>query len=287
MPQALSPRTSPQNPTSTKANVIRKYGAYDDASHLARLVDRVRQVGFNSVGAFSGDSPVFEAKGFPRVGFLPLNAWTLGAPVPGVRGVFDPFDAANLAKMDALFAKEVAGNAGDPLLIGYFLDNEQGFEDLPRAIPALPGKHACKRELVRPQRLGPALPRAVKARLNKPATSPSNAEMKMHFTRLMAAMSAACIALSVGCYPAYRPTNYTAAYNQDSKGGYVPQAPVPQGQPPPPRYAGVDPGLVVAGVAAAGLLGYAIGNNHHSYYGPGYYRPVYYGRGYYAPPCYR
>jgi len=131
-----------------KANVVRKYGSYDDDAHTARLVDRVRQVGFNSVGAFSGNSPAFEQKGFPRVSSLPLSAWTLGAAVPGVRGVFDPFDQKNLTKMDTLFAKSVAEKAGDPLLIGYFLDNEQGFEDIPRAIPALPGKHACKRELV-------------------------------------------------------------------------------------------------------------------------------------------
>ena len=131
-----------------KANVVRKYGAYDDEAHTARLVDRVRQVGFNSVGAFSGGSPAFGQKGFPRVSSLPLSAWTLGPAVPGVRGVFDPFDAKNLAKMETLFAKSVAGQANDPLIIGYFLDNEQGFEDLPRAIPALPGKHACKRELV-------------------------------------------------------------------------------------------------------------------------------------------
>ena len=88
--------------------------------------------------------------------------------------------------------------------------------------------------------------------------------------------------------------NYNSACNQDSKGYSVPQQPIPQ-QPvplgqPPPRY-GVDPALVVAGVAAAGILGYAIGNNHgycHGpYYGRGYYRPVYYGRGYYAQPYYR
>jgi hypothetical protein len=131
-----------------KANVIRKYGAYDDDAHTARLVDRVRRVGFNSVGAFSGASPVFSQKGFPRVATLPLGTWTLGAAVPGVRGVFDPFEPKNLAKMDELFAKSVAERADDPLLIGYFLDNEQGFEDIPRAIPALPGTHACKRELV-------------------------------------------------------------------------------------------------------------------------------------------
>lgn len=130
-----------------KANVIRKYGSYDD-THTARLVDRVRQVGFNSVGAFSSGSAVFEQKVFPCVDSLPLGPSSLGAVVPGVRGVFDPFDKPALAKMDELFAKHVAKKAADPLIIGYFLDNEQGFEDIPRAVPALPGKHACKRELV-------------------------------------------------------------------------------------------------------------------------------------------
>ena len=39
----------------------------------------------------------------------------------------------------------------------------------------------------------------------------------------------------------------------------------------------VDPGVAVAGAAAAGLIGYAIANDnnhHHNYYGGGgYYRP--------------
>ncbi|MES2658075.1 MAG: hypothetical protein V4689_05625 [Verrucomicrobiota bacterium] len=107
--------------------------------------------------------------------------------------------------------------------------------------------------------------------------------MKNHFPRLTAAaLSAACIASSVGCYPAY-PPNYNSAYNQDSKGYSVPQDSAPR---QPVRY-GVDPALVVAGVAAAGILGYAIGNNHgygnRYYYGPRYYRPVPYGRAYYGP----
>jgi hypothetical protein len=46
----------------------------------------------------------------------------------------------------------------------------------------------------------------------------------------------------------------------------------------------VDPGVAVAGAAAAGLLGYAIANNnnddHHNHYQGGYYRP----RPYYGPP---
>jgi hypothetical protein len=48
----------------------------------------------------------------------------------------------------------------------------------------------------------------------------------------------------------------------------------------------VDPGLAVAGVAAAGLIGYAVANNNNDncnyrggYYGGGYYRRAY-------RPCY-
>ena len=45
----------------------------------------------------------------------------------------------------------------------------------------------------------------------------------------------------------------------------------------------VDPVLATAGVAAAGLIGYAIGqdNGHSHYHGGGYY-----GGGYYRPYCY-
>ena len=48
----------------------------------------------------------------------------------------------------------------------------------------------------------------------------------------------------------------------------------------------VDPGLAVAGVAAAGLIGYALAddNNHHHH--GGYYGGGYYGGGYYAPRPY-
>lgn len=48
----------------------------------------------------------------------------------------------------------------------------------------------------------------------------------------------------------------------------------------------VDPGLALAGVAAAGLVGYAIANNndHCDYRGGRYYGGGYYRRGY--RPCY-
>lgn len=92
-------------------------------------------------------------------------------------------------------------------------------------------------------------------------------------------MATACLAASIGCYPV------TSAYYgppeiQNSKGHAVGEE---SAVPPQPHYVGVDPGLVVAGVAAAGLLGYAIGNNHGHHYGPayGYYGPRYCGPGYY------
>lgn len=44
----------------------------------------------------------------------------------------------------------------------------------------------------------------------------------------------------------------------------------------------VDPGVAIAGAAAAGVLGYAIANNndHHHHYNNHYYRRPYY-RGHY------
>jgi len=105
---------------------------------------------------------------------------------------------------------------------------------------------------------------------------------------IAAILSAGCVASSVGCYPAYPPQNNDSAYNPDSKGYIGDPEPV---APQRPAYRGVDPGLAVAGVVAAGVLGYAIGNNRsysrNVYYGPRYYRPVPYGRAYYGPRYYR
>ncbi len=131
-------------------NLIRKYGKpFDREEWAARIVPRVRAWGFNASGAFSGPTQAQRAAGFPYVLGLPLGEWELGRQIPGLRGVFDPFDPAALAKMDELFAKQVAPAANDPLLIGYFLANEQALEDIPRVIPTLKGSQPAKRRLVR------------------------------------------------------------------------------------------------------------------------------------------
>ena len=114
--------------------------------------------------------------------------------------------------------------------------------------------------------------------------------------RLTAAgLVAALSATVVGCYyPGYPPSNNYSAYNGDSKDGYAgaPEETPLQSDAPAqqyPHYAGVDPGLAIAGVAAAGLIGYGLGGHYGyygPYYGPRYYRPVYYSRGYYGRPYY-
>ncbi len=125
------------------ANVGRKYGSIDREQQLGRLVERVRRMGFNSVGAFSGNNPAFTAAHIPRMEMVGMDP-----ELPGIRGVPDPFDDATRKHFDEQCARQVAANAKDPLVIGYFFANEQAFEDIPRVVPQLDGKHAAKRKLV-------------------------------------------------------------------------------------------------------------------------------------------
>lgn len=126
------------------ANVIRKYGSEGGKDrHLGRLIDRVRAVGFNHVGAFTGYTPAFGEKKMARMAHVGF-----GPELPGVRGVADPFDEEAKKKCDESWSKSLPKSADDPFIIGYFFANEQGFEDIPRAVPQLNGKHAAKRKLV-------------------------------------------------------------------------------------------------------------------------------------------
>ncbi len=130
------------------ANLIRKYGQYNPEDLQRRMIHRVRQVGFNAVGAFSGVSKADRAMKFPWTSILPLSTGLVGGQIEGLRGLFDPFDPKVAVEMNEQFAREVAPEAGQPLLIGYFLDNEQAFEDIPRVIPGLKGSQPAKHELL-------------------------------------------------------------------------------------------------------------------------------------------
>ena len=128
-----------------KANVIRKFGRFDADENGGRMIDRVRRVGFNSAGAFSGKPPLAQEKNFPYVSSLGYGG---ARDVKTVRGMFDPFDPETAGRIDKAMSGSVAQNAAEPLLIGYFLANEQGLEDIPRGIPQLDASYACKRKLI-------------------------------------------------------------------------------------------------------------------------------------------
>ncbi|MCC7490741.1 MAG: hypothetical protein IT204_00250 [Fimbriimonadaceae bacterium] len=131
------------------ANTIRKYQQpYDLATLQARMIDRVRRLGWNATGAFSATSAAHRTARFPWVSSLPLSEWQLGRHIPGLRGVWDPFDPVTVAKVDEVLGTSLPANANEPLVIGYFLANEQAWEDLPRVIPQLKGAPA-KLELVK------------------------------------------------------------------------------------------------------------------------------------------
>ncbi len=129
------------------ANQQRKYGKIDSGEWLKRMVDRVRSFGFNSSGAFSENLAELDRLNFPYVGMLPLQSWQIPM-IKGLNGIFDPFDPEIRRKVETNFAAVLPARAGSPYLIGYFLANEQDWENLARIAPSLDGGNACKRELV-------------------------------------------------------------------------------------------------------------------------------------------
>jgi len=134
------------------ANMIRKYGKpYNLDDFQATMIDRVRKVGFNSIGAFSPlADAVLQAKSFPYVESLPFGPWDALKMIPGITNTWDPFDPASVALVQKSFAEDLPKRANDPLLIGYFLTNEPIYEDIPKVVPTLKGsEHACKLELVK------------------------------------------------------------------------------------------------------------------------------------------
>lgn len=135
------------------ANWIRKYGKpYDYEEWTRQAVERLRAWGFNSAGAFSSYSQSMRELGFPTVSFLPLSKRHGLVMLPdnvGASELPDPFAPGFEETLDKAFAATVAGRASDPLLIGYFLGNEQHFELLPKMIAGYKaGKVAAKGRLV-------------------------------------------------------------------------------------------------------------------------------------------
>ena len=132
------------------ANSIRKFGEpFTLDTYAARMIDRVRKWGFNSIGSFSEIPSTAATKAnFPYVLSLAINEWEGIPRIPGVHETMDPFDENVRTLVKQNLAKTLPARANDPLLIGYFVINEPRFDVLPNVIPSLNGSHACKRRLV-------------------------------------------------------------------------------------------------------------------------------------------
>jgi hypothetical protein len=132
-------------------NTIRKTGrAYDLASYTQRMIERARKWGFNSAGAFgAGDAGARQQANFPYVASLPLAPWEGFAEIPGAHGSFDPFSDKIREHCNQVFAQHLPTNDQDPLLIGYFLNNEPLYEQIPGAVAALDASHPCKVRLAK------------------------------------------------------------------------------------------------------------------------------------------
>jgi len=130
-------------------NWIRKYGnAFDPETWTAQYIRRLRAWGFNSGGAWSRPTRTGIREKFPYARMLPLNTTPALAELPGTHGLFDPFADGVAAAIDRLFAERLVPEKDNPLLIGYFLGNEQLFENIPKLVPSLKSDSAAKRRLV-------------------------------------------------------------------------------------------------------------------------------------------
>jgi len=135
------------------ANWIRKFGRpFTLEEWTAQVVPRLRSWGFNSAGAFSLNTGAMKAANFPNVSFLPLGKGDGTEVLPdkiGAAELLDPFVPGTEEALNRRFEQKIAPRANDPLLIGYFLGNEQHFEILPKLIPTYKAsKVAAKGRLV-------------------------------------------------------------------------------------------------------------------------------------------
>ena len=116
------------------SNVITKTGrAYNPDQQREVLASRARTWGFNSFGAWSGD---FADASMPYTPELSCGG-SLGY-------FFDPFDEKELASIDQRFAAILKPLADDPMLLGYFIANEQPYSNVPRLVMETTGSRPVR-----------------------------------------------------------------------------------------------------------------------------------------------
>ncbi|MFN0224367.1 MULTISPECIES: CBM96 family carbohydrate-binding protein [Paenibacillus] len=123
------------------ANKYRKTGKFPSGSSFySEAVSRIKKWGFNGAGAWAPTNYAQE-NNFPYTAMLPLSgmAW---AKVPGI-SIFDIYAPNAEALMDKAFASMLPAQKNDPLLIGYFIDNEYDYHMFNAAVPKLKASTAA------------------------------------------------------------------------------------------------------------------------------------------------
>lgn len=134
------------------ANWIRKYGRpYDQDEWLRQSIERLRAWGFNSSGAFSIANAATQELRFPYTPQLAIENAAGARRLPdriGASHLIDPFAPETVAAIEKAFSESLPRSADNPLIIGYFLGNEQHFQNLPRLIPGYKSDVVAKVRLV-------------------------------------------------------------------------------------------------------------------------------------------
>jgi len=117
-------------------NWVRKYGKpFDMNEWFDVTATRLRRWGFNSAGDWSKPLEMLKARNIPYTPQLPGDGIPGITRMAGVARACDPFADNFEALTDAAYATVLTPEVNNPLIIGYFLGNEQLFENISGAIP--------------------------------------------------------------------------------------------------------------------------------------------------------
>ncbi|WP_309119122.1 DNRLRE domain-containing protein [Paenibacillus sp.] len=129
------------------ANLYKKFGKMPNSREFFALAtERIKKWGFNSAGAW-GNNQYAAENNLPYTLMLPLSSMEW-AKITDLK-VFDIFADDAEAKIDDVFSRALPPKKDDPLLIGYFIDNEYHYHKIATTLPKLKGSQvAMKRRLV-------------------------------------------------------------------------------------------------------------------------------------------
>ncbi|HSI87407.1 MAG TPA: beta-galactosidase, partial [Candidatus Methylacidiphilales bacterium] len=133
------------------ANWMRKNGVpFDMEVWMKEQIYRLRKWGFNTGGIGTAVTETGKAAHYPITLGLPLYKWNAPGitPMQGIDRTYDPFADGTEEAMDKAFAEKIAPEAGNPNIIGYFIENEVLHENIGRVVPAQKGNSPSKRRLV-------------------------------------------------------------------------------------------------------------------------------------------